>query len=53
MFVRSGVLPVNMLYFKYTANPMRDITTNRTPFGISESFIRSDSFSFILTILDF
>ena len=26
LFVRSGVLPVNMLYFKYTAILMHDIT---------------------------
>ena len=42
LFVRSGVLPVNMLYFKYAANLMHDITNNRATSRISELFIRSD-----------
>ena len=41
LFVRSGVLPVNMLYFKYTANLVHDITNNRAPSKISELFIPS------------
>ena len=39
--VRSGVLPVNMLHFKYTANLMHEITNNRAPSR------------FILTVLGF
>ena len=42
LFVRSGVLPVNVLYFKYTAKLMHDITNNHAPSRISKSFIRSD-----------
>ena len=42
LFVKSGVLPVNMLYFEYTANLMHDITNNCAPSKISELFIRSD-----------
>ena len=42
LFVRSGVLPVSMLYFKYTANLMHDTTNNRAPPRISELFIRFD-----------
>ena len=42
LFVRSGVLPLNMLYFKYTAILMHDITNNHAPSKISELFIRSD-----------
>ena len=28
LFVRSSILPVNMLYFRYTANLTDDITNN-------------------------
>ena len=42
LFVRSGVLPLNMLYFKYTAILMHNITTDYAPSKISELFICSD-----------
>ena len=42
LFVRSGVLPLNMLYFKYSAILMHDITNNRAPSKISEFFVRSN-----------
>ena len=42
MFVRSGVLPLNMLYFKYSAILMHDISNNRAPSKISELFVRSN-----------
>ena len=42
LFVRSGVWPVNMLYFKYTANVMHDIINNSAPSRICQLFIRSD-----------
>ena len=42
LFVRSGVLPLNMLYFKYTAIVMHDITNDCAPSKISELFIHSD-----------
>ena len=42
LFVRSGVLPLNMLYFKYSAILMHDISNNQAPFKISELFVRSN-----------
>ena len=42
LFVRSSVLPLNMLYFKYSAILMHDITNNRAPSKISEFFVRSN-----------
>ena len=46
LFVRSGVLPLNMLYFKYLAILMYDISNNRAPSKISELFVPSnDPFS--------
>ena len=42
LFVRSGVLPLNMLYFKYSAILRHDISNNRTPSRISELFVRSN-----------
>ena len=42
LFVRSGVLPLNMLYFKYSATLMHDIFNNRAPSKISELFVRSN-----------
>ena len=42
-FVRQfGVLPLNMLYFKYSAILMHDISNNRAPSKISELFVRSN-----------
>ena len=49
LFLRSGVLPMNMLYFEYTANLMHDITNNRASFRISELFIFSDQINFHYT----
>ena len=40
--VRSGVLPLNMLYFKYSAILLNDISNNRTACKISELFVRSN-----------
>ena len=40
LFVRSGVLPLNMLYFKYSAILMHDISNNRARSKISELFVR-------------
>ena len=42
LFVRSGVLLLNMLYFKYSAILMHDISSNRAPSKISELFVRSN-----------
>ena len=42
LFVRSGVLHLNMLYFKYSAILMHDISNNRAPSKISELFVRSN-----------
>ena len=42
LFVRFGVLPLNMLYFKYSATLMHDISNNRAPSNISELFVRSN-----------
>ena len=42
LFVRFGVLPLNMLYFKYSAILMHDISNNRAPSNISELFVRSN-----------
>ena len=42
LFVRSAVLPLNMLYFKYSATLMHDISNNRAPSKISELFVRSN-----------
>ena len=42
LFVRSGVLPLNMLYFKYSAILMHDISNNQAPSKISELFVRSN-----------
>ena len=43
MFVRSGVLPLNMLYFRYSAILiMHDISNNRARPKISELFVRSN-----------
>ena len=42
LFVRSGVLPLNMLYFKYSAILMHDISHKRAPSRISESFFPSN-----------
>ena len=42
LFVRSGVLPLNMLYFKYSAILMHDISNKRAPSRISELFVRSN-----------
>ena len=42
LFVRSSVLPLNMLYFKYSAILMHDISNNRAPSKISELFVRSN-----------
>ena len=39
LFVRSGVLPLNMLYFKYSAILMHDISNNRAPSKISDKCI--------------
>ena len=52
LFVRSGVLPLNMLYFKYSAILMHDISYNRAPSKISELFVRSNMIHFHL-IRDF
>ena len=41
LFVRSGVLPLNMLYFKYSAILMHDISNKRAPSKISGLFVRS------------
>ena len=43
LFVRSGVLPLNMLYFKYSAILMHDISHNSAPSKISELFVRSNT----------
>ena len=40
LLVRSGVLPLNMLYFKYPAILMHDISNNRAASKISELFVR-------------
>ena len=42
LFVSFGVLPLNMLYFKYSAILMHDISNNRAPSKISEVFVRSN-----------
>ena len=42
LFVRFGVLPLNMLYFTYSAILMHDISNNRAPSKISELFVRSN-----------
>ena len=42
LFVRSSVLPLNMLYFKYSAILMHDICNKRAPSRISELFFRSN-----------
>ena len=42
LFLRSGVLPLNMLYFKYLAILMYDISNNRAPSKISELFVPSN-----------
>ena len=42
LFVRSGVLPLNMLYFKYSAILMHDISNKWAPSRISELFVRSN-----------
>ena len=52
LFIRSGVLPLNMLYFKYSAILMHDISYNRAPSKISELFVRSNMIHFHL-IRDF
>ena len=44
LFVRSGVLHLNMLYFKYSdiiVHVVHDISNNRAPSEISELFVRS------------
>ena len=41
LFFRSGVVPLNMLYFKYSAILMHDISNNRAPSKISELFVSS------------
>ena len=43
LFVRSGVLPLNMLYFKCSAILMHGISNNRAPSKISELFHHSIS----------
>ena len=48
LFIRSGVLPLNMLYFKYSAILMHDISNNRAPSKISELFVRSNMIHFHL-----
>ena len=48
LFVRSAVLPLNMLYFKYSATLMHDISNNRAPSKISELFVRSNMIHFHL-----
>ena len=42
LFVRFGALPLNMLYFKYSAILMHDISNNRAPSKICELFVRSN-----------
>ena len=42
VFLRSGALPLNMVYFKYTAILMYDITNDGSPSRISELFTRSN-----------
>ena len=42
LFVRSSVLPLNMLYFKYSVILMHDISNNRAPSKICELFVRSN-----------
>ena len=42
LFVRSGVLPLNMLYFKYLAILKHNISNNWFPSKISELFICSN-----------
>lgn len=42
LFVRSVVLPLNTLYFKYSAILMHDISNKRAPSRISELFVRSN-----------
>ena len=42
LFVSSGLLPLNMLYFKHIATLMHDIFSHCAPPKISELFTRSD-----------
>ena len=42
LFVKSGVLPLNMLYLKYSAILMHVISNNRAPSKISELFVCSN-----------
>ena len=42
LFVRSGVLALNMLYFKCWPTLMHDISNNRAPSKISDLFVRSN-----------
>ena len=42
LFVRSAVLSLNMLYFKYLDILMHDISNKRAPSRISELFVRSN-----------
>ena len=42
LFVRSAVLLLNMLYFKYSFTLMHDISNNRATSKISELFVRSN-----------
>ena len=42
LFVRTGVLPLNIQYFKYSAILLHDISNNRAPSKISELYVRSN-----------
>ena len=42
LFVRSAVLSLNMLYFKFSDILMHDISNKRAPSRISELFVRSN-----------
>ena len=42
LFLSSGLLPLNMLYFKHIATLMHDIFSHCAPPKISELFTRSD-----------
>ena len=51
LFVRSGVLPLNMLYFKYSAILMHDISNKGALSKISELFDRSNMIHSLLWLL--
>ena len=49
LFVSSGLLPLNMLYFKHIATLMHNIFSPCAPPKISELFTRSDQIHFYYT----